>query len=149
MRRFSFGLVLSLFFCAYIVQAQDDQLTTLSSNINSKLLSLKDEIRSWNDELLATTTRLEAQSELLKTSESEVEEWKAKSTRLSASLTNINEELTNSHALITQLRTKLSIVIKFVIALACIIVIRTICMVIGFIVAARGIKLPRWLDILI
>jgi hypothetical protein len=64
-------------------------------------------------------------------------------------LTNINEELTNSHALITQLRTKLSIVIKFVIALACIIVIRTICMVIGFIVAARGIKLPRWLDILI
>jgi hypothetical protein len=57
--------------------------------------------------------------------------------------------LNSSHELITTYKTKLGIAIKWVIALAAIVVIRILAMVAGYIIYAKGIKLPRWLDILL
>jgi septal ring factor EnvC (AmiA/AmiB activator) len=147
--RFSFGLALFLFLCAYSVQAQEADLDQLSSSISNKLTNLKAEIRTWNDDLLSMTERLDAQSKDLATSENEALQWKEKSTTLSASLTNISNELTSSHELTVQLREQLKTATKIAIAFFAIIVIRFLFTIVGYALMAKGIKVPLWLALLL
>ena len=62
---------------------------------------------------------------------------------------NINAELNNCYETITRYETKLKGLIKIVTILLSVIVIRLLGMVAGYILYAKGIKLPRWLDILL
>jgi uncharacterized phage infection (PIP) family protein YhgE len=146
-------IVVFLLSCAglYWVHAQpvDPELTNLSSTINAKLLNLKQEIGTLNDSLLYTTAQLCTLSESYKMSLNEQEEWKARSMSLSASLTSISEELTNSHELITKYKAQVATRGKIVLVLLIVLVIRVVGMITGYILYAKGIKLPRWIDILL
>jgi hypothetical protein len=92
---------------------------------------------------------LEVLSENLRLSESEAEQWKEQSTKLSASLTNINEELTTSHERISVLKSKLEQSTRVVAILGALVLIRIISALVGFMLALKGIKTPRWVDILL
>jgi maltodextrin utilization protein YvdJ len=91
---------------------------------------------------------LEAVSETLKLSESEAEEWKAKSTSLSASLTNISEELTSSHELSIKLKQELTTANKVAVIFFAIIVIRFLFTIVGFILMSKGVQVPLWLALI-
>ena len=131
--------------CSYFY-AQDvsleEQLTTQSSTIKEKLIDLK--VQSSNMTLL-----LEQLQKNLEDSKIEAKEWKETSTTLSNSLTTINEELQDSYKTITKLETKLKLYLKILLGMIIALVIMLVCKVIAFILYAKGLPLPRWLDILL
>lgn len=128
---------------------QEYQLTKTSYIISEKLVNLKQQSDSMSRELQLLTNRLETTSNLLKISESERKQLELQSTNLSNSLQNINAELNSCYETITRYETKLKILIKVVTILLSVIAIRLLGMVAGYILYAKGIKLPRWLDILL
>lgn len=133
MRRFlSFALLLCLLLPA---AAQQEELTNLSLSIKDRLLYLK-------QESAVMKTQLETLSKNLKASETERKALMEQSTKLSNSLMNINKQLSDCYNKIERDK----VVIKI---LLYILVIRTIAMIAGYVLYAKGIKLPRWLDILL
>lgn len=118
------------------------QLQTTSSNIQSKLQQLKTDSLCMSKELMQL-------SESLKVSKEEQIALKRQSMELSISLMTISEELTASYKTITSLEKSLAIKNKVVEVLIVIIVIRLTVMLIGFILYAKGVKLPHWVEILI
>ena len=136
--------VFMLYFSYFYAQdvSLDEQLTTPSSTIKEKLIDLK--VQSSNMTLL-----LEQLQKNLEDSKIEAKEWKETSTALSDSLTNINKELQDSYKTITKLETKLKLYLKILLGMIIALVIMIVCKVIAFILYAKGLPLPRWLDILL
>ena len=128
-------------FCQDAVQ-QEMALTEMSLVINSKLIDLKK-----NSAIV--TEQLKQLSENLESSQAEATAWKEQSMNLSSSLENINDELNSCYMTITKYEQKLKIRMNIITVLLIILIIRTICMIIGYIIYFKGIKLPRWLDILL
>ena len=128
-------------FCQDAVQ-QGMALTEMSLVINSKLIDLKK-----NSAIV--TEQLKQLSENLESSQAEATAWKEQSMNLSSSLESINDELNSCYMTITKYEQKLKIRMNIITVLLIILIIRTICMIIGYIIYFKGIKLPRWLDILL
>lgn len=147
MNKLFFSLLLCVV-CMFHVQAQTQELDQLSLSISKELQSLKNETSTLKNDLLNMTESLQAQSNLLKLSESELEMWKARSIGLSDSLKNINDSLNKSFETIAIYRHKLVHRMKVITVLMTIIVLMIIAKIIGYVLYAKGIKLPRWLDIL-
>lgn len=136
--------VFMLYFSCFYAQdvSLEEQLTTQSSTIKEKLIDLK--VQSSNMTLL-----LEQLQKNLEDSKIEVKEWKETSTTLSNSLTTINKELQDSYKTITKLETKLKLYLKILLGMIIALIIMIVCKVIAFILYAKGLPLPRWLDILL
>lgn len=140
------SIMLGFYAMLLLFYAQDvsleEQLTAQSSTIKEKLIDLK--VQSSNMTLL-----LEQLQKNLEDSKIEAKEWKETSTTLSNSLTTINEELQDSYKTITKLETKLKLYLKILLCMIIVLIIMIICKVIAFILYAKGLPLPRWLDILL
>lgn len=134
--------LLSCSWCYSQDASLEEQLTKQSSTIKEKLIDLK--AQSSNMTLL-----LEQLQKNLEESRIEASGLKETSTKLSDSLTTINEELQDSYKTITELDMKLRMCLKVLIVLILILIIMIIGKVIAFILYAKGLLLPRWLDILL
>lgn len=141
----SFLVCLLLVLFIYVAPAQanlQEELTKTSSTINGMLLDLK--VQSSN-----MKEQLETVSENLKASEAELSLWKQQSMDLSRSLDSINNSLTHSYTIITNYESKIAMQYKILVVLLIIIVARLLTMIIGYILMFKGIKVPRWMDILL
>ena len=141
----SFLVCLLLVLFVYVVPAQanlQEELTKTSSTINGMLLNLK--VQSSN-----MKEQLETVSENLKASEAELSLWKQQSMDLSRSLDSINNSLTHSYTIITNYESKIAMQYKILVVLLIIIVARLLTMIIGYILMFKGVKVPRWMDILL
>lgn len=119
-----------------------EELTSLSSSIASNLQSLRLESEAMVEQL----SRL---SQTLQQSESERKELEIQSSRLSSSLTAINAQLNDSYRTITAYEEKLRMQRVTLTIMLLVLGLRLVGMVAGYILYANGIKLPRWLDILL
>lgn len=146
-----FYALLFLSFCLLLpVSAQDAQtcpdkeqvLNQTSLLIKSKLQDLKTE----SDYMKQQLTELSAS---LKTSDLEQQRLKQQSMMLSASLTSINESLNNSYLTISKYEQKLKDKNKTLNILLVIVIIRICTTAVGYGFYIKGIRLPRWLDILL
>ena len=128
---------------------QEQSLTQLSSNINEKLRGLKSKIDSLRNDLTATTASLAQASEDLKISESERRKWAETSTRLSASLDSINAELNSSLRTIIVYKTKVEERNRLLFIIGIIGTVIILFKIAAFVLYAKRIPIPRWLDILL
>lgn len=143
--------LLFLSFCLLVpVFAQDAQacqdkeqvLNQTSLLIKNKLQDLKTE----SDYMKQQLTELSAS---LKTSDLEQQRLKQQSMMLSASLTSINESLNNSYLTISKYEQKLKYKNRTLNILLVIVIIRICTTAVGYGFYIKGIRLPRWLDILL
>ncbi|HCC38177.1 MAG TPA: hypothetical protein DEQ14_11530 [Treponema sp.] len=132
-----------------LVDPGEQSLTQLSSNINEKLRDLKNKIDNLRNDLTATTASLTQASEDLKISESERRRWAAISTTLSASLDSINAELNSSLRTITVYKTKVEERNRQLLVIGIIGAVIILFKIAAFILYARRVPIPRWLDILL
>ena len=119
-----------------------EELTSLSSSIASNLQSLRLESEAMVEQL----SRL---SQTLQQSESERKELEIQSSRLSSSLTAINAQLNDSYRTIAAYEEKLRMQRMTLTIMLLVLGLRLVGIVAGYILYANGIKLPRWLDILL
>ena len=148
MKRLLFFLCV-LVCCLSAAQAQTPELDKLSSSINDELMSLKEETASLKTALLNMSKSLDNQSKILQLSETERKEWETKSTALSTSLQSINEQLNKSYEALTVYKHRLRQHQKALAIVAIILIVLLIGKGVGYYLYAKGIKLPRWLDILL
>ena len=122
--------------------AEQQKLTEASLSIRSKLIDLKR-----NSEVV--TEQLTLLSESLQQSQQEAAEWKQTSIQLSDSLMSINEQLNGCYTAIELQKKQIAnenIVLTWLIVIYIILLVGK---VVGYVLYAKGIKLPRWLDILL
>ena len=138
------ALALSLAFSQDALQreAQGEQLQSLSLTIKDRLLSLR-------QESLYMSGRLEELSTSLETSQAEQAALAEELMKSSASLTSINEELMSSYESIERLQAQVKRRGRVVLVLGIIFGVMVLAKVAGYILYAYGVKLPRWLDILL
>lgn len=138
------SLLLALLLAPPFAGAQDlgDGLHRQSSTIRGSLESIREQSRILSEELETLQGRLTA-------SEEERTALREKSMELSSSLTSINEQLTASYANIERLETRLSESRRAAAALLAVLAVRLALMVAGYVLYAKGVRLPRWLDILL
>ena len=117
-------------------------LTTQSSNINARLQNLK-------AQSLELTALCRTLNEALQKSRTEAATLQTKSTALSENLMRINQELTDCYENITRLEAQLKEETETTRTLGLIFGVLTLIKVVGFVLYSRGIRIPRWLDILI
>lgn len=143
-RKFLAVLLLLCAACCFSqdAQVQEKGLTELSSAIRDRLTDLKK-----NSAIV--TERLTMLSENLEFSQAEAQWWRERSTSLSSSLMTINEELSSSFETITRYEQQIKTKNKALTWLIIILLIMTAGKVAGYILYAKGIRLPRWLDILL
>ena len=139
-RRFLF--VWLFVFCLVPAVPQETELTDRYLSIRNKLIDLKK-----NSEIV--TEQLTMLSENLKLSQQEAETWKQTSTQLSESLMNINEQLNDCYKTIEKQEAENELLTKVLVTLISIFIFIILVKIAGYILYAKGIKLPRWLDILI
>ena len=150
---FVFGLCV---FC-FLLLAQDSSpvdpreqsLNNLSSIINDKLSNLKNEINNLQNELISTTASLEQASRDLRISESERQIWETRSTTLSTSLDSISRKYSDLLTTISVYKAKIDELNKILLYVGIAGAVIILLKIIAFIIYARGIKTPRWLDILL
>ena len=144
-------VLLFLSFCLLVpVFAQDAQacqdkeqvLNQTSLLIKSKLQDLKTESDYMKQQLIELSASL-------KTSDLEQQRLKQQSMKLLSSLQTINESLNNSYLTISKYEQKLKDKNKTINILLIIVVIPICTTVIGYGFYIKGIRLPRWLDILL
>lgn len=143
-------LFIALLLCCVcsFVYAQDVQvnleqeLAVTSSSISANLVNLKVQSETMKQLLMIQSERLERY-------EIDQKIWEQQSMELSSSLDSINNSLNSSYETITRYETKLKIQCRVLAVLLIAIVIRIVSMLIGYILYIRGIKVPRWLDILL
>jgi septal ring factor EnvC (AmiA/AmiB activator) len=152
-KRFFLSLLLLLCSFSLFAQAGAEQsgqsLTQLSSTINGKLLNLKAEINSLQTDLTSTTASLAQASQDLRISETERREWEAKSTTLSASLESISAELSDSLQTITVYKTRLERLNRDFLIFGIVGLVIILAKFAAFLLYAKGVKTPRWLDIIL
>lgn len=120
----------------------EEGLETLSSTIKDRLLSLRQESLSMREQL-------ETLSASLETSQSEQAILAEQLMSSSASLTSINEELMSSYNSIARLELKVKSRGRIVLVLGIVFGAMICLKILGYILYAKGIKVPRWIDILI
>jgi len=125
-----------------LLASAPDMLQETSSSIREKLIGLKKSSET-------VTEQLTLLSESLQQSQIEAAEWKERSTTLSSSLMSMTEQLDDCYNVIQVTTMQLEQAIEVVAILIFLLIVRIICMVIGFWLYAKGVKLPRWLDILL
>ena len=123
-------------------QEEHQELQILSSNIRDRLLSLRQESLSMKE-------RLETLSASLESSQGAQAILAEQLTRSSASLTSINEELTSCYDSIAKLESKVKSRGRIVLVLGIVFGVMILAKIAGYILYAYGIKVPRWLDILL
>ena len=129
-------------FCLLPVAAQEQELTTRYLSIRDKLMSMKA-----NSELV--TEQLKMLSEDLKLSQQEAKQWETTSMTLSENLMSINEQLNNVYENLEAEHQKNKILMKVLATLIAVLAIIILGKIAGYILYAKGVKLPRWLDILL
>ena len=127
---------------AQACQDKEQVLNQTSLLIKNKLQDLKTE----SDYMKQQLTELSAS---LKTSDLEQQRLKQQSMMLSASLTSINESLNNSYLTISKYEQKLKYKNRTLNILLVIVIIRICTTAVGYGFYIKGIRLPRWLDILL
>lgn len=137
-------------FCGvpWVAQAQS-QLESLSSSIRETLSLLKAQSNDLQSELTNTIVQLQTRSQDLKMSEQERTRLEELSTNLQSSLNSMTKKYEALYSVSEQYKYKLRTTIKFCVALVVILVLRIIAMCAGYILYAQGVKLPRWVDILL
>lgn len=125
-----------------VSQVNSQELTLLSSTIKDKLLSLRDDSNRLNLEL-------ETLSKSLENSQSEVAILSEELMKSSHSLTNINEELMTSYISIELLQRKVKTRSLVVLILGIVFGVMIVAKIVGYVLYAKGVKVPRWLDILL
>lgn len=149
-------LSICLFVCCCVVVlfcSVADQQETIEQTLQATSSSIKDKLQNLkqnSDGIMQLVTTL--QNELINTrvlSETKQKALEQKSMNLSNSLTSINQQLNDSYKTITALEKKIAIKNNILTILIVILVIRTLGMFIGFLFYLKGIKLPRWLDIIL
>ena len=129
-------------FCLLPVAAQEQELTNRYLSIRDKLMNMKA-----NSELV--TEQLKMLSEDLKLSQQEAKQWETTSMTLSENLMSINEQLNNVYENLEAEHQKNKILMKVLATLIAILAIMILGKIAGYILYAKGVKLPRWLDILL
>lgn len=130
------------FFCLRDASPQEQALRESYLSIRDKLTSLKSE-----SELV--TEQLTQLSESLTASQKEAAEWEAQSTTLSESLTSINEQLNDYLLTIEKQDAKLKTSRKVIAACGLLMIAISLLKILAYALYLKGIKLPRWLDILL
>ena len=148
LKRLFFGSLLLFVVLCFPVLAQD-QLTQMSSAINEKLLSLKQQMLTMQNDLISTQASLQQANSDLAISQEEREQQLEMSTRLSSSLQTINEKLSDALKSLDDYKLKLHQRTATVIKLGAVLALLVLLKIVGYILYAKGIKLPRWLDILL
>ena len=123
-------------------QAEEEELASLSSNIRDRLLYLRQESLSMREQL-------ERLSASLETSQSEQAILAEQLTSSSASLTSINEELTSCYDNIAVLESSVRSRGRIVLVLGIVFSVMILAKLAGYILYAKGVHVPRWLDILL
>jgi len=137
-----------LVFCSFHALAQNE-LTETYLTIRDKLVSLKQESAIMSEQLLSMSEQLAERSQSLRASESERTALVEQSRKLSNSLMTINGQLNACYETITELRHQLEVRTIVVTVLIILLFLRVLGMLLGYILYAKGVKLPRWLDILL
>lgn len=132
---------LFLLFCVADARAQEP-LTAQSLAIKNNLMSIKEQSKLLSAELMNL-------QEKLSVSEEERTRLQEKSTELSNSLITINEQLSSSYETINCLETRLKGLTKTLKILASVLLVLIAVKVVGYVLCFRGVRLPRWLDILL
>lgn len=133
---------LLLLVCVSVLVFTQDTTTTQYLSIRSKLIELKKESEH-------VTEQLRIVSESLTISQQRAKEWEETSKTLSESLMSINQQYNDCYEQLVTEKTKSRNLLKLNCALFVILVIRIMGMIAGYILYAKGVKLPRWLDILL
>ena len=142
MRCTKYLLFVFFLFCGLPAVSQTEQLQETSLSIRNKLIDLKKNSAIVTEQLIAL-------SENLQQSQQEAKQWKETSIQLSDSLMSINEQLNGCYSTIEAQTLKLHTRTKVITILLIILIVRTCLMICGYIIYAKGIRLPRWLDILL
>lgn len=137
--------------CCYSAAAQQTEpsLTALSSSIADNLQYLKTESRNMVNQLQTYELALQQSTKKLEEFEKERQALVSQSKTLSSYLMNINEQLNDCYKTMTVYETKLQQRMRIIVALLTILSIRFVLVIIGFVLYAKGIVLPRWVDILL
>ena len=117
-------------------------LTQTSSIIREKLTDLKAQSESM-------TALCETLYRRLETSQTELEQWKEQSTTLSDSLTNISEQLNASYSAIVTYDHRLKTMRRVLAVLIWILSVTVALKAAAYAMYLKGLKVPRWLDILL
>lgn len=141
-------LLLGLICTTLHAQVHPTELTTMSSNIKEKLIDLKVNSAIVTEQLNQVLTDL-------KLSQQEAQDWKERSMNLSNSLMSINEQLNKCYTTIDEqsliLDQKTATIDKCIFILVILVgifVIGIVIKVVFIIMYAKGIKVPRLVDIL-
>lgn len=137
--------------CCYSAAAQQTEpsLTALSSSIADNLQYLRTESRNMVNQLQTYELALQQSTKKLEEFEKERQALVSQSKTLSSYLMNINEQLNDCYKTMTVYETKLQQRMRIIVALLTILSIRFVLVIIGFVLYAKGIVLPRWVDILL
>lgn len=139
---FAWALLLACFALSCAGAQAQESLSRQSSSIRENLLSIREQSILLSEELTSVRERLSV-------SEEERTRLEEQSTRLSASLTTINGQLTDSYRNITALETRLGATLRKTRALAAVLLVLIAMKIAGYVLYFKGVKLPRWLDILL
>ena len=147
MRCGKLALLLALFLCPLFSRdaqplQEEEELILLSSSIKERLLSLK-------QESLYMKEQLETLSASLETSRSGQAILAEELMKSSASLTSINEELISSYDSIARLELQVKSRGRIALALGIVFGVMILLKVAGYMLYAKGVSVPRWLDILL
>lgn len=137
--------------CCYSAAAQQTEpsLTALSSSIADNLQYLKTESKNMVNQLQEYELVLQQSAKKLEEFEKERQALVSQSKTLSSYLMSINEQLNDCYKTMTVYETKLQQRMRIIVALLTILLIRFVLVIIGFVLYAKGIVLPRWVDILL
>ena len=137
--------------CCYSAAAQQTEpsLTALSSSIADNLQYLKTESKNMVNQLQKYELTLQQSAKELEQLEKERQALASQSKTLSSCLMSINEQLNDCYKTMTVYETKLQQRMRIIVALLTILSIRLVLVIIGFVLYAKGIVLPRWVDILL
>lgn len=137
--------------CCYSAAAQQTEpsLTTLSSSIADNLQYLKTESKNMVNQLQQYEIDLQQWQEVFERSEKERQAFASQSKKLSCSLMSINEQLNSCYTTMAVYETKLHQCMRVIVVLLTVLSIRLVLVAIGFVLYAKGIVLPRWVDILL
>ena len=137
--------------CCYSAAAQQTEpsLTALSSSIADNLQYLKTESKNMVNQLQEYELVLQQSAKKLEEFEKERQALVSQSKTLSSCLMSINEQLNDCYKTMTVYETKLQQRMRIIVVLLTILLIRFVLVIIGFALYAKGIVLPRWVDILL
>ena len=142
------------------VAEQQEQLTKQYLSIREELIDLKastqniaelsTNIIELSTNIINVSKNLGMRSGTVQTlSQSELEQFQSELIGLSSDLTTINRQYNDCYETLVKTDQKLKTKTKVVWILIIILGTRCISMIVGFILASKGVKTPRWVDILL